>query len=381
MEDYILKDEEKERKKKQEYLINNVIKKGLDPDAFATFLESERFNGASIDNWTQEELETMVGLFRRNCQYSSPDLELKYKLEEIELDEDEANIYVKRLPAQARPKTATAKNETFVQVSNCEVVDSGLFYGKSVFFHLELLPQGTKVRRTEGEFKWLAESLAKEFPAVAVPPLVKIVDTKFSPESLKTARKFFEKFLNDCLRHPELRTSLALDAFFCCPSKEELTNRQKEIAAYYKTKIPLEKYISKKTFDYSNVDYLKNLPSTNGQITLKLSQSIRQHFVCAEGQYAGYDQVFEKIEKINIEVEKAYKRLLTANQSLKDAFAELQTLSIKANSGKLLRTKSCLIEDSVFSSISRYFENHSVLTSNHPDLRPGHLQRQHRRVF
>jgi hypothetical protein len=381
MEDYILKDEEKERKKKQDYLINNVIKKDLDPEAFAVFLESERLNGASIDSWTQEELETMVGLFRRSCQLNSPELELKYKLETIELDEDEANIYVKRLPAQARPRTLTSKNETFVQVSNSEVVDSGLFYGRSVFFHIELLPQGTKLRRTESEFKWLAESLTKEFPTIAVPPLVKIVDTKYSPEALKAARKFFEKFLNDCLRHPELRTSVALDAFFSCQSKEELTNRQKEIAAYYKAKVPLEKNISKKAFDYSTVDYLKNLPSTNGQITLKLSQSLRQHFVCAEGQYVGYDQVFEKIEKINIDVEKAYKRLLSANQSLKEAFGELQTLSIKANSGKLLRTKSSLIEDSVFASISRYFENHSGLTSDHPDIRQDHLQRQHRRLF
>ena len=359
MEEYILKDDEKERKKKQEYLIKNIIQEGLDAEKFANFLQSERFDGAIIDNWNQEELETMVALFKRTCERGHPQHEKQYKLESIELDENENTIYVKRVPGTVRPKTSICRSEIFVQITNQEVLDSGIFYGKSIFFHLEVHPLAVKIRRTETEFKWLSETLTKEFPSVPIPPLVKIIDKTFSADSLKLYKKFYEKFINDCARHPELRNSLALDAFFTCLSKEEFMIKQKEIAAYCKNRILVERYMIKKTLDSCGSDFMKTLPSLDGQVTLKISQTLKQHFVCAETQYNGYDLVFDRIEKINIEVEKAYKRLLSANQNLKDAFFELQNISIKSSSGKLLRTKSSLIEDSVFSSINRYFENQS----------------------
>lgn len=361
MEEYILKDDEKERKKKQEYLIKNVIQIGLDPDLFANFLQNEKTDGAMIDNWTQEELETMVSLFKRTCQTTDREMEKEYKLEGIELDDQDGAIYVKRIASQPRPQTKISQSEIYVQISNQEIVDSGIFYGKSVFFHLEIHPNGLKIRRTESEFKWLYESMVKEFPTIPIPPLVKIIDKTYSPETLKLYKKFYEKFINDCLRHQELRKSMALDSFLSCLSKEELTIKQKEIANYFKSKITIEKSLPFKSLPTTGIEYLKSYPSNHGYNTLKISQILKQHFACAENQYNNYDAVFEKLEKINLEVEKAYKRLLSANQNLKEVFLELQKISIKSSSGKLIRPKSSLVEDSVFSSISKYFESSGLI--------------------
>lgn len=57
---------EHEKKKKQLYLKNNIMTEGYDPDDFATFLENEKEGGTDIQNWTYEELETLVHFFRQS---------------------------------------------------------------------------------------------------------------------------------------------------------------------------------------------------------------------------------------------------------------------------------------------------------------------------
>ena len=67
-----------EMKRKQTYLKDAIISAGFDGDEFAVFIESERKNGMDIENWTLEELETVVELFK---------IETDKKMEEIEAQE------------------------------------------------------------------------------------------------------------------------------------------------------------------------------------------------------------------------------------------------------------------------------------------------------
>ena len=54
-----------EKRKKQVYLKDNIMSMGYDPDDFANFLENEKEGGIDIENWTLEELETVVQIFRK----------------------------------------------------------------------------------------------------------------------------------------------------------------------------------------------------------------------------------------------------------------------------------------------------------------------------
>ena len=56
----------KETRKKQLYLKENIMGAGYDPDDFATYLEEEKEGGIDIENWTFEELETVVHLFKKS---------------------------------------------------------------------------------------------------------------------------------------------------------------------------------------------------------------------------------------------------------------------------------------------------------------------------
>lgn len=72
-----------ERKKKQTYLIKNVIEQGYDPDTFTEYLHQEKHEGENIDIWTTEELETMVVLFKRSLIENNEQEKLNAMLEEL----------------------------------------------------------------------------------------------------------------------------------------------------------------------------------------------------------------------------------------------------------------------------------------------------------
>jgi hypothetical protein len=59
-----------EQKKKQNYLKDNIITNGYDAQDFAEFIENEKEGGIDINNWTLEELETIVQIYQnsRNLQ-------------------------------------------------------------------------------------------------------------------------------------------------------------------------------------------------------------------------------------------------------------------------------------------------------------------------
>ena len=56
--------EDEIRQMKQNYLMENVINQGYDPEAFAQFMEQQIEGGTNVDNWDFEELKKAVTLFQ-----------------------------------------------------------------------------------------------------------------------------------------------------------------------------------------------------------------------------------------------------------------------------------------------------------------------------
>ncbi len=54
-----------EKQLKQQFLKQQVISQGYNPGEFSTYMGNERDNGLDIDNWTLDELETMVYQFKK----------------------------------------------------------------------------------------------------------------------------------------------------------------------------------------------------------------------------------------------------------------------------------------------------------------------------
>jgi hypothetical protein len=357
MEEYIENDEINERRKKQDYLITNIIQSKYDPEAFSEFLGQNKEGGQDIDNWNLEELETMVELFRRHSPMKERSEEILLKLEDIELPDEEKCLYARRLSTSKKKKTVVYFNQVSIIISNIEIIDGGLFYGKSLCFHIDIPQIDLKVRRAEPDFRWLYDSLGKEFPFIPLPPLLRISERLQDPGVVPQYKMFYEKFLNECVKHPLLKNSLALEIFLVCQSKEEMVMKSKELWKYYKNNILLEKYPSKKNVDSLDRNPLKVYPTVNEFVDLKLSNILKTQFATVDGQYALYEGLYEKIEKLSGEYQKYSGKLMEVNRQIKEAFTEAQNVAIKFNSVKEVKLKSNLIEDAVYGSISNYFEN------------------------
>lgn len=65
MDEYIEKEEANQRKKKQDYLRQNILESDFDPAEFSEFITSRKEEGQNVDNWEFEELETLVAIFKR----------------------------------------------------------------------------------------------------------------------------------------------------------------------------------------------------------------------------------------------------------------------------------------------------------------------------
>lgn len=356
MENDIALEYEKEKKRKQEYLKKQILEEEFDPENFSNFLISARNDGDQVDNWTMEELETMVVLFKREIRQKQPILDLQFKLEDIELNDEQASVYAKVIKTPLRSPTTFSTDRHTVQISKIDVIDGGLFYGKSLAFQLYPYPLKQTVIRTDDNFRWLHEAIGSEFPQTPIPPLVKCFAKNYDDETLKMYKYYHERFLNELLIHPELRYSLYLETFLKSRSKEEFEIKIKEISKMLSRNILLERNLTKKKFDTLNHGAIFIYPTPNGKMSLKISHLLKNHFVNSDLKLGMFDMYFEKLERITLEYDKIFKKLIKVNERYRETIDEMTDISNKYNSSKSVKYPACLSESLVFSTISGFLQ-------------------------
>lgn len=218
-----------------------------------------------------------------------------------------------------------------------------------------------KVRRTDDDFRWLYEHMAKEFPFILLPPMMIDHDKNFDSKTITLTKKYFDKFINECVRHPELKNSLCLEIFLMSQTKEEFAMRCKDIQTFFNKNLLISKGVTKKSFDVLNNDGLKLYTTTTGIVELKISPTLRNYLKSAEGQYYHYDILFERLAKLHTVYDKYHKKLIYINTKIKETFSEFQTTAVKFNSAKPFRTRFDIVEDTVYSSIVSYFDSYGKI--------------------
>lgn len=373
MQEYLESSALNERKKKQAYLIKNIIEEGYDPEEFTEFLHKDRAEGENIDTWTIEELETMVVLFKRSLTDTHETEKLNAQLEELELSNAEEYIYAKRYKTAKKKKTILTDVHPYILIDSLEIKDGGLFSGKYIIFTISIPELEIKVRRTDTEFKWLHEYMTKEFPFTPLPPMMVAHDKTFDPIGVGFTKKYYEKFLNECVKHPDLKNSLSMEIFLVAQTKEEMAMRCKDIQTFFSKNVIIAKGFTKKGFDTINKDILKIFPTTKGIAELKISSTLKNYTKSSEGQYYHYETLFDRLDKLHVDYDKYHKKLMVINSKIKDTLSELQSTAIKLNSAKPFRTKFNIMEDTLFSAISAYFDNYDKVLDEQKNLYKKHI--------
>ena len=380
MEDYNSNNPDSDRKNKQKYLIKHVLEQGYNPEEFSNYLLQARADGQEIDNWTIEELESQVILFKRVTDSNDND-QLMFKMEDICVDTSGSNAYVKQVKTAKKKRTILSDSQPYVMLDTAEVKDGGLFYGKYLCFAINIPEKEIKIKRTEAEFVWLHKGLAKEFPFTPLPPLLRVNEKYFDNESVMATRKNFEKFLNECMRHPELRCASCLEIFLVSQTKAEFDMRVKDFNSFIDKQNLISKSLTKKGCDYNNKDVINMFPTPKGTATLKISTFIDNYVDAAESQYYHYNLLFEQLEKLHVEYDKCQKKMISINQKIKGVFSEFQETALKYNATKPFKSSFTQIEDRIFSTISSYFHNYGKLIREHSRTERGTIRKIHKRLL
>lgn len=94
-------------------------------------------------------------------------------MEEIEISDNEDSIYVKRFTCKKPKPTIITKNDCEVKIIKCKVIEGGFFTGRYLGFDIVVEGINLNVTREEYDFKWLKDTLKKEFPYASIPFLLK----------------------------------------------------------------------------------------------------------------------------------------------------------------------------------------------------------------
>lgn len=80
---------------------------------------------------------------------------------------------MQRVKARKPRPTIITKNNCSAKIVKCKVIDGGFFSGKYLGFDIVVEQINLNVTREEHNFKWLRETLRREFPYACVPFLLK----------------------------------------------------------------------------------------------------------------------------------------------------------------------------------------------------------------
>ena len=94
------------------------------------FLLQKKSNGNDINNWTLDELESQVHLFKKEQQNVTNKNVMQQRLEEIELDDGDDYVYYKTIRSDMKVKTMFFEKPHYVIIDHIELIDGGLFTGK-----------------------------------------------------------------------------------------------------------------------------------------------------------------------------------------------------------------------------------------------------------
>ena len=357
MNESIEKENDNNRKQKQEYLKAKIIKENYDPGEFTNYLSLRREDGDDIDNWSLDELENEVIMFKRLCESESGEISLKNKLDHLELNEKAKCNYFNRLDTVKKKRTVIGQNNANITIKHVEIVEGGLFFGKYLVFTLYMPELDLTVQRTETDFKVLYDLLKREFSFLSLPPLIKLGERTFTDQSLTLQRRYYKRFLDDCVAHEEIRNSLALETFMTCQSGKEFSMKMKEIHKYFDKNIVIDKNFTKKRSDYQKEDPIAIYPTCTGSVDVKLSPLIQNRIAIANAQFGEYKESFEQMEKLSKEFEKTFTKLIDLHTSMKKVFDGLKQKTAKFNSVKPRKSVINLVEHESLNAIDEHFNN------------------------
>ena len=263
---------EDEFQKKQNLLQKEIIEKNFDKTAFINFCMSKKDNGDDLNNWTYEELSSVVHEFVSSQQ--PPNEEEKKEDDEIKTEniekiekfnaEEHKNFKEKTINCKKLEPTELSGQEIKIVVANPVTVEGGMFGKSYIKYEVTTEPFRWTVERRYSDFDALRKLLQKYYPSFYVPPLPlkKIGNKRFTESFINKRMKFLNQFINNVIASESFKCAEFLYAFLSYTDRGKFESKFKE----YQTRTPspyVEEYktldgIISISLDEKNERYFKN---------------------------------------------------------------------------------------------------------------------------
>ena len=278
---------EDEFQKKQNLLQKEIIEKNFDKTAFINFCMSKKDNGDDLNNWTYEELSSVVHEFVSSQQ--PPNEEEKKEDDEIKTEniekiekfnaEEHKNFKEKTINCKKLEPTELSGQEIKIVVANPVTVEGGMFGKSYIKYEVTTEPFKWTVERRYSDFDALRKLLQKYYPSFYVPPLPlkKIGNKRFTESFINKRMKFLNQFINNVIASESFKCAEFLYAFLSYTDRGKFESKFKE----YQTRTPSP--------------YVEEYKSLDGIISISLDEKNERYFKNTNKYFKLQANILEKV--------------------------------------------------------------------------------------
>ena len=350
---------------KQNYLRENVLEKGYDPNVFMEFLVLKKGEeAADLNAWTFDEIKSTVQEFTTNFQPSNP-IGAEVPVPEENTGEEQNSVPVDEQPQPENPQEGEvpvddngnqlvrkptepytqhlpcAKTEE-TEISKCdnltitlsfpEKVEGGIFSKSYVTYLVTTMPFDYKVRKRYSDFEWLRSILQTIYIGSVIPPIPrKNYGDRFNELFISKRMRFLEKFMQGLAVDPLIRNSQILYDFLTTENEQEWNTKK---ANYNKLRAPVK---------------LNEIKTITGEMKLDISDAQETYFANIKDNANNNEVLMKKLLV-------SYKALLLSMIDTSNKMHETSEVwkQLFQNSQKYLENQQVT---EVYSTMSKIFED------------------------
>ena len=260
-----------ENNSKLNLIKREITNKNYSKRDFMNFCLFKNKNGDNIDNWTMDELSSLVHEFQQN---NSPQEEIDNDIYNEEKDmednyfenenedaimtnlfiEEETNNKIndaavdlsnsekhtirykkgkaeKIIKCQTLEKTILNDKKIVINIKDPKEINGGLFSSNYISYSVETQPMGWVVQRRDSDFDLLRKLLLKYFPFHKIDPLPKRKNAskKFNEDFIQKRILLLNYFINTIIKNEVFKASDILVSFLSLDDKDKFCNKFKEL--------------------------------------------------------------------------------------------------------------------------------------------------------
>jgi len=262
-----------ENNSKLNLIKREIINKKYAKRDFMNFCLFKKNNGDNIDNWTMDELSSVVHEFQKN---NSPQEEIDNDIyneeneiednyfenenenEEIKMTnlclEEETNNKInnevvdlpnlerhtirykkgkaeKIIKCQTLEKSILNDKKIEINIKDPKEINGGIFSSNYILYSVETQPMGWVVQRKDTDFDLLRKLLQKYYPFHKIDPLPykKNGSKRFNEDYIHKRIKHLNDFINNIIKNEVFKASDILVSFLSLEDKDKFGNKFKEL--------------------------------------------------------------------------------------------------------------------------------------------------------